>query len=74
MKNFLRTCKDEILNFEVKSVREDIRRNVESIMDTHSYSFQRENIYKASQSTVLLRDWIVAVVEFSKTYERVRPL
>jgi hypothetical protein len=28
MKNFLKICKDEILNFEVKNVRENVRREV----------------------------------------------
>lgn len=50
------------------------RRQVENIIDTHQYSFQKENVYKASQEAVPFLNWVLAVIEYSRTYERVRPL
>ena len=47
---------------------------MEGIINEHAYSFQRENVYKASQDAVPLADWVKAAVEYSKTYEKVRPL
>ena len=74
MKNFLKTCKEKILFFEVKDVHESVRKEVEKIIETHAYSFIRENVWKASQQAVPLADWVKAVVEYSRTYETIRPL
>lgn len=49
MKNFLKTCKEKILYFEIKDIHENIRVEVEKIIEAHAYSFQRDNIWKASQ-------------------------
>lgn len=41
MKNFLKVCKEKILYFEIKDIQENVRRDVESIIDAHAYSFHR---------------------------------
>lgn len=62
MKNFLKTCKEKILNFDVKQVISKMRVDVEEILATNGYYFERDNVIKASQDCVPLRDWVVAVV------------
>lgn len=74
MKNFLKVCKDQILVFDIKSVSEKVRKEVENIISENAFYLQRENVMKASLDAVPLADWVKAAVEYSKTYERVRPL
>ena len=74
MKNFLKGCKDQILVFDINTVTERTRKEVEAIITEHAYSFQRENVKKASQDAVPLADWVKAAVEYSRTFEKVRPL
>jgi hypothetical protein len=41
MKNFLKVCKDQILDFDIKSISEKIRNEVENIISDHPTFFQR---------------------------------
>lgn len=41
MKNFLKVCKDQILMFDIKTISEKTRKEVEGIITEYSYSFQR---------------------------------
>ena len=41
MKNFLKVCKDQILIFDIKTVSEKLRNEVEGIISDHALYFQR---------------------------------
>lgn len=48
--------------FDIKTISEKTRKEVEGIITEYSYSFQRQNVFKASQDAVPLADWVKAAV------------
>jgi dynein heavy chain 2 len=74
MRNFLPTCKNKILNFDIRDVSDQMRNDAEVIITENANEFRRERIFQASQDAAPLADWVKATIEYSKTYERVRPL
>lgn len=74
MKNFVKSCVEKILNFDVKNMKADLRREVENMMVANARSFEQKVIYNSSAAAGPLADWVKAVVQYSKVYEKVAPL
>lgn len=74
MKSFVKTCVEKILNFEVKNMKADLRKEVENMMAANARSFDQKVIYNSSAAAGPLADWVKAVVQYSKVYEKVAPL
>lgn len=74
MKTFVKGCVDKILNFDIKNMKADLRSEAEAVMNSHAKSFETNVIYKSSAAAGPLADWVKAVIQYSKVYEKVRPL
>ncbi|XP_047109239.1 cytoplasmic dynein 2 heavy chain 1 [Schistocerca piceifrons] len=76
MKNFLakRGVKEEIRTFDVRSVTPESRAHVERLIQERKESLEPANAKRASSAAAPLAAWVIAVVRYSKTLEKVRPL
>lgn len=68
MKNFVKGCVDKILNFDIKTLKSDLRGEAEVVMNSHAKSFEKNVIYNSSAAAGPLADWVKAVIQYSKVY------
>lgn len=76
MKGFLgkRTVKDEILNFDARSITKAIRESVLELLKQKSESFDEVNIRKASVTAAPLAMWVKANLQYAAVLEKIGPL
>ena len=76
MKIFLgqRTVKDQLMNFDVRSISKPTRIAVEDIIRQKMNSFEESVIKRASTAAAPLAAWVKANIEFAAVFERVLPL
>lgn len=63
-----------ISEFDPKSITPDIKKDIESIINQHSNSFDKNVIYKASAAAGPMADWLKAILQYSKVLQKVEPL
>lgn len=68
MKNFVKGCVDKILNFDIQSMKSDLRSEAEGVLNSHAKSFEKNVIYNSSAAAGPLADWVKAVIQYSKVY------
>jgi dynein heavy chain 2 len=76
MKSFLgqRTVKEEILNFDVRSIKRSTRDAVSEIIKKNQNSFEDAVIRRASVAAAPLALWVKANIQYATVMEKVEPL
>jgi len=76
MKSFLgkRTVKEEILNFDARSITPKIREAVEELLRVKSDSFEEANAKRSSAACAPLATWVKALLQYSVVIEKVAPM
>jgi dynein heavy chain 2 len=76
MKSFLgqRTVKDEIMNFDVRSISRNTREAVAELIRKNQNSFEESVIKRASLAAAPLAMWVKANIQYSIVAEKVAPL
>lgn len=76
MKKFLsnRGVKDDILNFDASTMRDDIRKNVSKLIKKKSSSFEAANIQRVSVAAAPMAAWVKANIRYSLVIEKIEPL
>ena len=76
IKNFLgkRGIKEEIINFNPRTIGTENRESVEKLLKKNAESFEPENAKRASAAAAPLSQWVKANVQFSKILEKIVPL
>ncbi|GMH82520.1 hypothetical protein TrST_g11065 [Triparma strigata] len=76
MKKFLgqRGIKDEILNFDAKSITPAIMKSVANLLRSKANSFDAATIYRTSVAAAPLASWCKANVKFAMVLEKIQPL
>lgn len=66
--------KGQILNYDIDTVTDANRMQVEKFLNTKANSFKREVIGRASKAAAPMAEWLKAVLEYSKVLETVAPM
>ncbi|KAJ3270644.1 Cytoplasmic dynein 2 heavy chain 1 [Terramyces sp. JEL0728] len=76
MKGFLgqRTVKEEIMNFDVRSITRQTRDAVSQLIAKNQASFEEATIKRASVAAAPLALWVKANIQYSAVVEKVAPL
>ncbi|KAJ3309792.1 Cytoplasmic dynein 2 heavy chain 1 [Boothiomyces sp. JEL0838] len=76
MKGFLgqRTVKDEIMNFDVRSITKQTRDAVSQLIAKNQASFEEATIKRASVAAAPLAMWVKANIQYAAVVEKVAPL
>eukprot|EP00117_Sycon_ciliatum_P036543 scpid1236/ scgid27488/ Cytoplasmic dynein 2 heavy chain 1; Dynein heavy chain isotype 1B len=76
MKSFLgkRGIRDEIAQFDARSISPEIRDNVSEILSRSAKSFETKTAMRASQAAGPLAAWVKANVQYSIVLEKIEPL
>jgi dynein heavy chain 2 len=69
-----RGVKEEIINFNPRTISSENRENVEKLLKKNAESFDPENAKRASAAAAPLSQWVKANVQFSKILEKIVPL
>eukprot|EP00392_Amoebophrya_sp_AT5.2_P002499 g2504.t1 len=64
----------KILNFNVRSITPEIRRDVEKLVNEKANSYDPQVIYRVSVAAAPLAKWVVASVKYSSVLERISPM
>lgn len=76
MKTFLgkRTVKEEIVNFDARTITADVRKSVVQLMREKPASFDDVNVKRSSVAVAPLAVWIKANLAYCDVLERIAPL
>ncbi|KAJ3344816.1 Cytoplasmic dynein 2 heavy chain 1 [Entophlyctis luteolus] len=76
MKGFLgkRTVKDEIMNFNARTITPAVRESVYALLKSKGDSFEESLIKRASVAAAPLAMWVKANLQYSSVLERISPL
>ncbi|XP_028968661.1 cytoplasmic dynein 2 heavy chain 1 [Galendromus occidentalis] len=76
MKTFLskRGVKEEILNFDAHNISDEMRQNVEALLQKRGASFDPKNAKRASAAAAPLADWVRANVKYAAVLQKIEPL
>lgn len=76
IKSFLgrRGIKEEILNFNPRTIMPENRQDVEKLLKKNGNSFELDVARRASAAAAPLAQWVKANVQFSKILEKIMPL
>lgn len=76
MKKFLgqRGVKDQVLQYDARSMTTSVRAEVEKIVNEKSSSFEPANIQRTSRAAAPLASWVKANIQYSRQLEKVAPL
>mmetsp|Transcript_8125 Transcript_8125/g.10764 ORF Transcript_8125/g.10764 Transcript_8125/m.10764 type:complete len:2280 (+) Transcript_8125:2-6841(+) len=76
MKRFLgnRGVKDQILNYDARSITPKLRKEVQKIMKQKAASFEEANIKRVSVAAAPLAAWSKAQIRYSMVLEKINPL
>jgi dynein heavy chain 2 len=76
MKKFLgnRGVKDDILNFNAKTISLDLRKNVSKMIKKKAESFEAANITRVSVAAAPMAAWVKANIRYSLVIEKIEPL
>lgn len=76
MKRFLgeRSVITSILNFDPHVITPEIRADVEHYLSSHSMSFEKVVIERASLAAAPMAAWVKAILKYSIILEKIRPL
>ena len=76
MKKFLgnRGVKEDILNFNAKTISNDLRKNVSKMIKKKADSFEAANITRVSVAAAPMAAWVKANIRYSLVIEKIEPL
>ncbi|CAM9144794.1 unnamed protein product [Heterosigma akashiwo] len=76
MKRFLgnRGVKDQILNFDARTIDAKLRKEVSKILKSKASSFEEANIKRVSIAAAPLAAWTKAQIRYSLVLEKIQPL
>jgi dynein heavy chain 2 len=76
MKKFLgnRGVKEDIINFDVKRISGELRKNVAKLIKKKSSSFEDDVIKRVSVAAAPLASWVKAQIKYSLVIEKIEPL
>ncbi|KAI8844037.1 dynein heavy chain and region D6 of dynein motor-domain-containing protein [Chytriomyces cf. hyalinus JEL632] len=76
MKGFLgkRTVKDEIMNFNARTITPAVRESVTALLKSKGESFEEAVIRRSSVAAAPLAMWVKANLQYSSVLERIGPL
>ncbi|KAI8621722.1 dynein heavy chain and region D6 of dynein motor-domain-containing protein [Chytriomyces sp. MP71] len=76
MKGFLgkRTVKDEIMNFNARTITPSVRESVNALLKSKGESFEESVIRRSSVAAAPLAMWVKANLQYSAVLERIGPL
>jgi dynein heavy chain 2 len=66
--------KDQIVNFDAKSITPEIREAANKIIEANANSFEEKVIFKVSKAAAPLAAWAKANVQYSSVLESISPL
>ncbi|CAI4230143.1 unnamed protein product [Auanema sp. JU1783] len=66
--------KDEIINFDAHRISKDVRKKVQSLVQSKQSSFDPKNAKRASVAAAPLAAWVMANLEYSAILEKISPL
>ncbi|CAD7952833.1 unnamed protein product, partial [Amoebophrya sp. A25] len=64
----------KILNFNVRNITPEIRRDVEKLVNEKANSYDPQVIYRVSVAAAPLAKWVVASLKYSAVLERISPM
>ena len=76
IKNFLgkRGVKEEIINFNPRTINPENREGVEKLLKKNADSFDEQTAKRASAAAAPLSQWVKANVQYAKILEKILPL
>ncbi|KAI9102585.1 dynein heavy chain and region D6 of dynein motor-domain-containing protein [Phlyctochytrium arcticum] len=76
MKSFLgkRTIKDEIMNFDARTIKPPVRNSVADLLRQKGDSFEETTIKRVSVAAAPLAAWVKANLQYSTILEKIAPL
>ena len=63
-----------ILNFDIRSIDAETRRDVRRWVEQKANSFDQQVIYRVSVAAAPLAKWVIAVMQYSQVLEKIAPM